>query len=126
MRLLISIILLVPLVLADEGETHPSRYHPRGTPEMRRRAHIAHGIISSLAAVILFPVGGILLRWFKTSPRAIRFHLVFQLLSLFILLWGFGLGAWLAYLENNLSQILSLVYRDHRLSLWVYAVRVVR
>lgn len=103
MKLLLSTLLFISSVLADKNETHPVKKQPRGTPEMRRKAHIAHGIVISLAAVILFPIGGILLRWFKTSPRATRFHLIFQLLSFVILLWGLGLGAWLAYLENNVS-----------------------
>lgn len=105
MKLLLPILLLASfaLGLSDETEAHPFG-PPRGTPQMRRKTHIAHGIVINLATIVVFPIGGILLRWCKTSPRAIRFHMIFQIAGVFMLLWGLGLGAWVAYLEDNVTR----------------------
>lgn len=69
---LLLFFLVSATCLASEDNAKSLETRPRGTPEMQRKAHIAHGIVISLAAVLLFPIGGILLRWFKPhlSPFA--------------------------------------------------------
>jgi uncharacterized oligopeptide transporter (OPT) family protein len=91
------------LALADEGDADPYETGLRGTPELRRQLHIAHGIVASLAAAVLFPLGAILLRSVKSS-RATRIHWMLQMVSLFTLLAGFILGVWLAYLHDQVGE----------------------
>jgi hypothetical protein len=77
-----------------------------GTPSLRTTAHVVHGITISVAIVLFFPLGGILLRTMQlhptASPSAVKFHLYWQSTGMFILCAGFGLGCWLSYLHNEL------------------------
>jgi len=72
----------------------------RGTLDERNRAHMAHGVVMSLAIVVFLPSGAILLRAVP-SRRAIQLHWIFQLFSMLVLLAGFALGVWLSWLHNE-------------------------
>jgi hypothetical protein len=90
-------ITAVTLVLADDDDDEPGI---RGTPAERNRAHMAHGVVISLAVVVFLPMGAIFVRTIN-SPRIIEFHAIFQMFSFAVLLTGFALGVWLSYLHNE-------------------------
>lgn len=100
---------LVPLTLSStlqprDDDDDMAGLH--GTPSLRTTAHVVHGITISVAIVLFFPLGGILLRTMQlhptASPSAVKFHLYWQSTGMFILCAGFGLGCWLSYLHNEL------------------------
>ena len=57
------------------------------------RGRIAHGVLMSLAVIVFFPLGGVLIRLLK-HPSTARIHIALQLLGLAVLIAGFGLGLW--------------------------------
>jgi hypothetical protein len=91
------LITVVTLVRADDDEDAPGL---RGTLAERNRAHMAHGVVISLAVVVFLPIGAILVRAIN-SPRIIEYHAIFQMFSFAVLLTGFALGVWLSYLHNE-------------------------
>lgn len=64
---------------------------------------MAHGILASLAFVILFPIGGILVR-LATFSGFVRIHVCIQLLAYTIFLAAFGLGAYMSNLFSFTSR----------------------
>jgi hypothetical protein len=58
-----------------------------------KRARIAHGVLMSLAVILFFPIGGILVRVLR-NPMTVKLHILCQLLGLSVLVAGFGLGLW--------------------------------
>ncbi|KAF2183934.1 hypothetical protein K469DRAFT_634599, partial [Zopfia rhizophila CBS 207.26] len=72
----------------------------KGTQDLRDRAHIAHGVVMSLAVVLWFPLGIFLLRLLKLN-NTIRWHYIWQCTGLLLLIIGFGLGGWLGYLQDE-------------------------
>lgn len=65
----------------------------------------AHGIIMSLVMLILFPIGGLLMRvigkWWL--------HAGWQMLSAFVLIAGFGIGVYLANEARMVSEVLFVM-----------------
>jgi uncharacterized membrane protein len=57
------------------------------------RGRIAHGVLTSLAIILFFPIGGVLLRLLR-GPNIVKIHITLQVLGLAVLLAGFGLGIW--------------------------------
>ena len=57
------------------------------------RARIAHGVCMSLAVILFFPLGGIILRLLKIRGN-VNIHIAWQILGLCMLTAGFGLGVW--------------------------------
>ncbi|KAK3061934.1 hypothetical protein LTS18_005150, partial [Coniosporium uncinatum] len=55
---------------------------------------LAHGVLAALAFVVLFPVGGIIIR-VVPSKAAIWIHAGFQVLAYLIYTAAFGLGVWM-------------------------------
>jgi len=55
---------------------------------------LAHGVLAALAFVVLFPVGGIIIR-VVPSKAAIWIHAGFQVLAYLIYTAAFGLGIWM-------------------------------
>jgi uncharacterized membrane protein len=67
------------------------------------RGRIAHGVLTSLAVILFFPIGGVLLRLLK-SPSIVRIHIALQVLGLAVLIAGFGLGLWVQEQINIVSS----------------------
>ncbi|KAE9377326.1 hypothetical protein N431DRAFT_463102 [Stipitochalara longipes BDJ] len=109
--LVLTLLALLPLALASSLPLHPRDDDDdepglHGNPTLRTTAHIAHGVTISVAVILFFPLGGILLRLMQLHPprslNPISFHIYWQLAGLFVLCVGFGLGCWLSYLHNEL------------------------
>jgi hypothetical protein len=66
------------------------------------KAHIAHGVLMGLAIGIVFPLGGIMIRVFSFKGLA-KWHAVWQSFGMVLLLVGYAVGAWLAYLLGEVS-----------------------
>ncbi len=69
--------------------------------ERTRRILIAHGVLASLAFVILFPAGAISIR-LLSFPGLVWFHAAVQVLAFVTFIAAFGLGA---YLANELALV---------------------
>lgn len=80
-----------------------------GSLAERTRAHIAHGVVMSIAMVLFFPLGGILLRLLQSQnskrwrAKAVRVHIFCQLTGMVVMLTGFALGCWLSYLHHEVG-----------------------
>jgi hypothetical protein len=72
-----------------------------GSLSNRREMLIAHGILASLAFVILFPVGGIAIR-LVSMPGIAWLHGAFQIFGYLVYIAGAGLGI---YLAKNMSLL---------------------
>ncbi|KAJ4400141.1 hypothetical protein N0V91_008932 [Didymella pomorum] len=66
-----------------------------GGPSERRTMLIAHGVLASLAFVILFPAGAIAIR-LASFPGVVWFHALFQIFAYLVYIAAFGLGVYLA------------------------------
>jgi hypothetical protein len=56
---------------------------------------IAHGVLASLAFVILFPAGAIAIR-LASFPGVVWFHALFQIFAYLVYIAAFGLGVYIA------------------------------
>jgi hypothetical protein len=65
------------------------------SPSKKRTMLIAHGVLASLAFVILFPSGAIAIR-LASFPGIVWLHAGFQILAYMVYTAAFGLGIWLA------------------------------
>lgn len=65
---------------------------------------IAHGVLASLAFVILFPAGAIAIR-LASFPGVLWLHAAFQIFAYLIYTAAFGLGVYMAK-EMNLVSLL--------------------
>lgn len=74
-----------------------------GSLKNRREMLIAHGVLASLAFVILFPIGGIAIRLVSMSGIA-WLHGAFQILGYAVYIAGAGLGIYLAKSLNQLNN----------------------
>lgn len=61
----------------------------------QQRILVAHGVLASLAFLILFPFGAISMR-LMSFPGLVAFHAIFQGLSYLVYLVAFGMGVWMA------------------------------
>lgn len=61
----------------------------------RRTMLIAHGVLASLAFVILFPAGAIAIR-LASFPGVVWFHALFQIFAYLVYIAAFGLGVYIA------------------------------
>ncbi|KAH6633727.1 hypothetical protein C7974DRAFT_375771 [Boeremia exigua] len=66
-----------------------------GGPSERRTMLIAHGVLASLAFVILFPAGAIAIR-LASFPGVVWVHAIFQVFAYLVYIAAFGLGVYLA------------------------------
>lgn len=77
----------------------------------QRAMLIAHGVLASLAFVILFPAGAIAVR-LASFPGVIWLHAAFQVFAYIVFTAAVGLGIWIAKkntLLNNHHPIIGLV-----------------
>ena len=77
----------------------------------QRTMLIAHGVLASLAFVILFPSGAIAIR-LASFPGVVWLHAAFQVFAYLVYIAGFGLGVYLATemdLPNNYHPIIGIV-----------------
>lgn len=65
------------------------------TGESRRTMLIAHGVLASLAFVLFFPFGAILIR-LGSFPGVVWLHATFQLIAYMVYIIAFALGVYLA------------------------------
>ncbi|KAI4959927.1 hypothetical protein J4E86_001545 [Alternaria arbusti] len=65
------------------------------SPSKKRTMLIAHGVLASLAFVILFPSGAIAIR-LASFPGIVWLHAGFQILAYMVYIAAFGMGIWLA------------------------------
>jgi len=73
-----------------------SRVTTISSSEPNTKKHlIAHGVLASLAFVILFPAGSIAIR-LASFPSVLWFHALFQIFAYMTYTAAFGLGIWLA------------------------------
>jgi hypothetical protein len=77
----------------------------KGGPAEWKAAHIAHGTIASFAVVIWFPLGVFILRLLKVK-NTVRFHMLWQVVGLVMMVIGFGLGSWTSTLMGGVSDFL--------------------
>ncbi|KAF1986900.1 hypothetical protein K402DRAFT_463406 [Aulographum hederae CBS 113979] len=77
--------------------------NPHGTESLRTDAKIAHGVLMCLPFVLLYPFGGLIIRKF-TSSRGWIIHAVWQVFGMVIMFVGFGLGCWLSWLQDEVSD----------------------
>jgi len=66
-----------------------------GFASQRREMLIAHGVLASLAFVILFPAGAIAIR-LASFPGVVWFHAAFQVFAYLVYIAAFGLGVYIA------------------------------
>lgn len=66
-----------------------------GFTSQRRAMLIAHGVLASLAFVILFPAGAIAIR-LASFPGVVWFHGAFQVFAYLVYIAAFGLGVYIA------------------------------
>lgn len=64
---------------------------------------IAHGVLASLAFVILFPAGSIAIR-LASFPGVVWLHAAFQVFAYIVYIAAFGLGVYLATQLNELDD----------------------
>lgn len=69
----------------------------------QRTMLIAHGVLASLAFVILFPAGAIAIR-LASFPGIVWLHAAFQVFAYLVYIAGFGLGVYLATEMNLLNS----------------------
>ena len=74
-----------------------------GSISNRREMLIAHGVLASLAFVILFPAGGIAIR-LASFPGIVWIHGAFQIFAYLVYIAGFGLGVYIASQMNMLDH----------------------
>lgn len=67
-----------------------------GGSSQRRTMLIAHGVLASLAFVILFPAGAIAIR-LASFRGVVWFHAAFQVFAYLVYIAAFGLGVYIAY-----------------------------
>ncbi|KAF1990177.1 hypothetical protein K402DRAFT_325745, partial [Aulographum hederae CBS 113979] len=67
-----------------------------------QRIRLIHGVLASLAFVILFPTGGIIIR-VVPSRAAIWIHALCQILAYIVYTVSFGMGIWLVKTLDNPS-----------------------
>jgi hypothetical protein len=60
----------------------------------------AHGIVAALTFVILFPLGGIIIRLPVSIPGLMWIHVGWQITAYLLALAALGMGAWLASTLN--------------------------
>ncbi|KAG9190445.1 hypothetical protein G6011_08533 [Alternaria panax] len=96
---------------ANSGVTTISSSEPDKTKYL-----IAHGVLASLAFVILFPAGSIAIR-LASFPGVLWFHALFQIFAYLTYIAAFGLGIWLAlpvsgghYIDSHHAIIGMLVF----------------
>ncbi len=65
------------------------------SPSKKRTMLIAHGVLASLAFVILFPSGSIAIRLIS-FPGIVWLHAGFQIFAYLVYIAAFGMGIWLA------------------------------
>lgn len=68
---------------------------PGSSGGKRKTMLIAHGVLASLAFVILFPAGAIAIR-LASFPGVLWLHAAFQVLAYLVYIAGFGLGVYMA------------------------------
>ncbi|TID24384.1 iron reductase domain protein [Venturia nashicola] len=71
--------------------------------DTRNRILMSHGIIASLAFVVLFPIGAIAIRLFS-FPGLVAFHAACQTVGYLFWIIGFGLGVYIANKMNYINQ----------------------
>lgn len=78
---------------------------PRGYPRKEKHASDkVHGVIMGLTVVLIFPVGAMSWKLFDSifgQRTLLWIHIVYQILGLALLVTGFGLGAWVAVLHDE-------------------------
>ena len=90
-----------------DGDTDEEEPGLKGDPETRNVAHIAHGTVMSMAIVLFYPIGAIMMKLFS-FPGLLWLHIGWQMVGMVLMLAGFGLGIWLSVLHNEASLLSSL------------------
>jgi len=72
-------------------------------PQYYNQVKIAHAVLGSLAWVIFFPLGAVLIRVLK-PPYAVRIHGTIQIFAYSLLIAGAGMGIWMARLTLRVSD----------------------
>jgi len=79
-----------------------------GDSMLSKNIHYAHGIIMSVAFVILFPLGAIIIRTLH-HPKTLWIHAAIQVFSWIAVLSGMGLGLWLALNMQELNTTHAVI-----------------
>ncbi|KAL8715051.1 MAG: hypothetical protein Q9220_001008 [cf. Caloplaca sp. 1 TL-2023] len=78
----------------------------------RERAAIAHGVFMSLAAVLVFPTGGIIIR-LPLGRHTVHIHAALQVFGLLLIITGLGLGLYVVLnpvsFIDNYHPVIGLV-----------------
>jgi hypothetical protein len=103
----------VPNSNGNNGNTNAgfTPISPSGSGGNQRTMLIAHGVLASLAFVILFPTGSIAIR-LASFPGIVWIHAAFQIFAYLVYIAAFGLGVYLATelnLLNSYHPIIGIV-----------------
>ncbi|PQE22204.1 hypothetical protein CJF32_00004588 [Rutstroemia sp. NJR-2017a WRK4] len=79
-----------------------------GFPSNYGSVVIAHGVLASLAYVILFPTGAIAIRMFNFR-NLLWFHAWWMVTTYMLALTSLGMAAWLAYWTHNLGSAHAII-----------------
>jgi hypothetical protein len=100
----LPIFMFVAYTIADADDNAAAAFHLHGTFSQIRHAQIAHGVLMSLAVILFFPFGAIILH-LGSSPKIVKYHAICQSCGLLLLVIGYVLGAWLGYMINLVSTL---------------------
>jgi len=81
--------------VGDSGTTSSQHQNGFNNPDVRTRMFMAHGILGSLAFVIIFPLGAIAIR-VLSFPGLVAFHAACQTIAWLMFIVCFGLGVYIA------------------------------
>jgi hypothetical protein len=74
-----------------------------GSQTKRRNIILAHGVLASLALLVFFPLGSIIMRIGRFNG-VLQAHIATQILSWLLFVTAFGLGLWYSVTGNYMSQ----------------------
>ncbi|KAI9646869.1 hypothetical protein NHQ30_004869 [Ciborinia camelliae] len=92
--------------VSTPSQTSPGASHP--PTGLSDSVRIAHGVLASLAYVILFPSGAIAIRIFSFR-NLLWFHAGWMVAAYMIVLASVGMGVWMAYMYHVLGTTHSII-----------------
>lgn len=94
--------LTLGIVKRDDDENMPGL---KVSLQLRNNAHIAHGTVMSVAIVLFYPIGAIMMK-LCSFRHLVRFNIAWQMAGMAVMLTCFGLGCRLSVLHNEVSGLL--------------------
>ena len=113
--------LLPGAVAQSDGDGDSSSGPPASAdepPSVSNNYILAHGILMSVMFIIFLPLGAIYLRKPKSSGSTVRHHGIWQTLSALGVFAGFGIGAWIATTQDQVSNLSPIPVPDISRTMW--------